>query len=191
MGELRPAYLPVAPVSRTTYQPGEPAQCDLWFPEADFPLGYGQTGRPPVLVMVSGYSRVIAARMPPSRRSGDLTDGHWRLLTVRGAVPRILVRDNEAGVGKNRVTSEFGAFAGLLAARIYQGQGDTRRTLPDRRGARRLIPPRPSRSSAARRRGTGHLRPHRPGPLVPPSQARRRRASRGLVPKCLRNTFER
>lgn len=30
--ELRPAYLPVDPVSRTVYQPGELAQCDLWFP---------------------------------------------------------------------------------------------------------------------------------------------------------------
>jgi hypothetical protein len=28
--ELRPSYLPADPVSRTTYQPGEPAQCDLW-----------------------------------------------------------------------------------------------------------------------------------------------------------------
>jgi transposase len=29
---LRPLYQPVDPVSRTTYQPGELAQCDLWFP---------------------------------------------------------------------------------------------------------------------------------------------------------------
>lgn len=43
--ELRPAYLPVDPVSRTTYQPGELAQCDLWFPPVDIPLGYGQSGR--------------------------------------------------------------------------------------------------------------------------------------------------
>ncbi|MFD7167404.1 hypothetical protein [Streptomyces violascens] len=42
--EFRPAYVPVDPVSRTTYRPGELAQCDLWFPEADIPLGYGQTG---------------------------------------------------------------------------------------------------------------------------------------------------
>lgn len=41
--ELRPACLPVDPVSRTTYRPGEPAQCDLWFSEAVIPLGHGQT----------------------------------------------------------------------------------------------------------------------------------------------------
>ncbi|MFB6775819.1 IS21 family transposase [Streptomyces sp. NPDC056337] len=117
--ELRPAYVPVDPVSRTVYRPGELAQCDLWFPDVDIPLGYGQTGRPPVLVMVSGYSRVITARMLPSRRTGDLIDGHWRLLTEWGAVPRTLVWDNEAGVGRGRPTSEFAAFAGLLATRIY------------------------------------------------------------------------
>ncbi|MEV5646434.1 IS21 family transposase [Streptomyces flaveolus] len=117
--ELRPAYLPVDPVSRTTYRPGELAQCDLWFPDAQIPLGYGQTGRPPVLVMVSGYSRVIAARMLPSRRTGDLIDGHWRLLSQWEAVPRTLVWDNEAGIGRGRPTSESAAFAGLLATKIY------------------------------------------------------------------------
>lgn len=60
-----PAYVPVDPVLRTTYRPGELAQCDLWFPDADIPLGYGQSGCPPALVMVSGYSRVITARMLP------------------------------------------------------------------------------------------------------------------------------
>ncbi|WP_274919502.1 IS21 family transposase [Streptomyces sp. WZ-12] len=117
--ELRPAYVPVDPVSRTTYRPGELAQCDLWFPEAQIPLGYGQTGRPPVLVMVSGYSRVIAARMLPSRRTGDLIHGHWHLLSQWQAVPKTLVWDNEAGVGRGRPTSEFAAFAGLLATKIY------------------------------------------------------------------------
>ncbi|WP_342751635.1 hypothetical protein [Streptomyces cahuitamycinicus] len=69
--------------------------------------------------MVSGYSRVITARMLPSRRTGDLTDGHWRLLAEWGAVPKTLVWDNEAGVGRGRPTSEFAAFAGLLATKIY------------------------------------------------------------------------
>jgi transposase len=117
--ELRPAYLPVDPVSRTVYQPGELAQCDLWFPPVDIPLGYGQQGRPPVLVIVSGYSRVITARMLPSRTTGDLVDGHWRLFSGWGAVPRMLVWDNEAGIGRGKVTSEFAAFAGLLAVKVH------------------------------------------------------------------------
>jgi hypothetical protein len=37
--ELGPECLPVDPVSRTTYRPGEPAQCDL-FCEADIPLAH-------------------------------------------------------------------------------------------------------------------------------------------------------
>ncbi|WP_376738576.1 Mu transposase domain-containing protein [Streptomyces noursei] len=63
--------------------------------------------------MVSGYSRVTTARMLASRKTGDLIDGHWRLLTAWGRVPKMLVWDNEAGVGQGRPTSKFAAFAGL------------------------------------------------------------------------------
>lgn len=47
--------------------------------------------------MVSGYSRVITAGMLPSKRTGDLTDGHWRLLSEWGAVPKMLVWDCDTG----------------------------------------------------------------------------------------------
>jgi transposase len=40
--ELRPLYLPPDPASRTTYQAGEIAQCDFWFPDVTMPVGYGQ-----------------------------------------------------------------------------------------------------------------------------------------------------
>lgn len=75
VAQLRPLFRPVDPVSRTEYQPGELAQCDLWFPPVDVPLGFGHVGRPPVLVMVSGYSRVMAATMIPTRQSADLLAG--------------------------------------------------------------------------------------------------------------------
>src|SRR5262249_22333139 len=42
--ELRPVFAPPDPASRTTYQPGELAQCDLWFPPVDVPLSAGQGG---------------------------------------------------------------------------------------------------------------------------------------------------
>lgn len=74
MRELRPLFVPPDPASRTAYQPGEVAQCDLWFPPADVPLGHGQVGRPPVLVMVSGYSRWLCAVLLPSRQGPDLPD---------------------------------------------------------------------------------------------------------------------
>lgn len=121
---LRPLFVPPDPVSRTLYQPGELAQCDLWFPPVDIPLGYGQVDRPPVLAIVSGYSRMITAMMIPSRHAGDLIDGHWRLLTGWSVYPRMLVWDNESAVGRNRggvitLTTDFAAFAGLLGLRVH------------------------------------------------------------------------
>ena len=46
VGELRPLFAPTDPASRTSYAPGELAQCDLWFPPVDIPVGFGQVDRP-------------------------------------------------------------------------------------------------------------------------------------------------
>ena len=123
--QLRPQYRPVDPASRTTYGPGELAQCDLWFPPADVPVGAGQRASPPVLVMVSGYSRWLMARMLPSRAAGDLFAGMWALLRQLGGVPKTLVWDNESAVGKwnggrPRLTTQAEAFRGTLGVRIVQ-----------------------------------------------------------------------
>lgn len=121
--ELRPLYLPPDPAGRTQYLAGELVQCDLWFPPVDIPLGFGHVGRPPVLVMVTGYSRVITAMMLPSRQSPDLLCGHWELLRRWGVVPRALVWDNESAVGKWRagkpeLTSAMNAFRGVLGIKV-------------------------------------------------------------------------
>ena len=122
---LRPEYLPPDPASRTVYAAGELAQCDLWFPPVDVPLGAGQVGRPPVLVMVCGYSRWMSAVMLPSRQAPDLLVGHWLLLQRLGAVPRALVWDNEGAVGswragRPKLTEPFEAFRGTLGIRVVQ-----------------------------------------------------------------------
>lgn len=122
---LRPYYLPPDPASRTTYEPGHRLQCDLWFPPIDVPLGAGQVGSPPVLVMVAGYSRMMFALMLPSRQGPDLIAGHWALLTSMGAVARELVWDNEAAVGSWRagqpkLTADFEAFRGVLGIGVHQ-----------------------------------------------------------------------
>jgi transposase len=122
---LRPLFTPPDPASRTAYAAGELAQCDLWFPPADVPLGAGQLGRPPVLVMVSGYSRWLSAVLLPSRQAPDLLAGHWRLLERLGAAPRALVWDNESAVGSWRgghpkLTQEFEGFRGTLGIRVIQ-----------------------------------------------------------------------
>jgi hypothetical protein len=69
--ELRPVYLPPDPASRTTYEPGEFAQCDLWFPDTDIPLGAGQNGRGKVPVIIpnrrTGTVRESASRPEPRK----------------------------------------------------------------------------------------------------------------------------
>jgi transposase len=122
--QLRPVYAPVDPASRTSYRPGERAQCDLWFPPARIPLGFGQVGSPPVLVLVAGYSRWLAATTVPTRTAPDLVLGQWAVLRQLGAVPRELVWDNESGVGHYagpagpRLTAEFSVLRGMLGTRV-------------------------------------------------------------------------
>jgi transposase len=121
--ELRPVYAPVDPVSRTIYQPGERAQCDLWFPPVPIPLGHGQFDSPPVLVMVSGYSRWFGAKTIPTRTAEDLVLGQWAVLRQLGAVPRTLVWDGESGVGRYgganpKLSAQFTALRGMLGAKV-------------------------------------------------------------------------
>ncbi|MEW9534769.1 IS21 family transposase [Microbispora sp. NPDC049125] len=122
---LRPQYKPADPASRTSYQPGELAQCDLWFPPVKVPVGAGQTASLPVLVMVCGYSRWLMAQMLPSRAAGDLFSGMWTLLRGLGATPKTLVWDNESAIGqwkggRPQLTGEANAFRGTLGVRILQ-----------------------------------------------------------------------
>ncbi len=125
--ELRPIYLPPDPASRTAYEPGEIGQCDFWFPDIELPVGFGQTRiatRLPVLVMVCGYSRWLSAMLVPSRAAQDLFAGWWQLLSGLGAVPRTLVWDGEAAVGRRRskvtvLTEDTHAFRGTLGAKVH------------------------------------------------------------------------
>ncbi|MHB8274557.1 MAG: hypothetical protein ACYDC9_07325 [Dermatophilaceae bacterium] len=90
---LRPHFLPPDPASRTEYLAGERMRCDLWFPPVDMPLGFGgQVGRPPVTVMVAGYSRMIFATMIASRQAPDLIAGSL-------AAAAALRRGGPAGAG--------------------------------------------------------------------------------------------
>ena len=42
VAELRPLFVPPDPCQRTTYAPGELAQWDLWQPDVEIPVGFGQ-----------------------------------------------------------------------------------------------------------------------------------------------------
>jgi transposase len=124
--ELRPVYLPPDPASRTAYVAGEIAQNDFWFPDIELPVGFGQTRTAkqlPVLTMASAYSRMLFARLLPTRRAEDLYGGWWQHLARLGAVPRVLVWDGEGAVGeyaggRNKLTTECQAFRGTLGAKV-------------------------------------------------------------------------
>jgi transposase len=126
VAELRPAYLPPDPASRTAYAAGEIAQCDFWFPPVTIPAGCGQvrTARQlPVLTMVTGYARWASAVLVPTRRAEDLFAGWWQLISALGAVPRALVWDGEGAIGRWRgrrseLTAECQGFRGTLAAKV-------------------------------------------------------------------------
>jgi transposase len=126
VAELRPAYLPPDPASRTAYAAGEIAQCDFWFPPVTVPAGCGQVRRPvqlPVLTMVCGYSRWLMAVLIPTRRAEDLFAGWWQLIGGLGAVPRVLVWDGEGAIGRWRagrpeLTGDCQAFRGTLGAKV-------------------------------------------------------------------------
>jgi transposase len=128
VAELRPAYLPPDPASRTTYGAGELAQFDFWFPDIELPVGHGQTRtakRLPVMTCVSGYSRWASALLIPSREAEDLYAGWWRLLSEQlGGVPKTLVWDGEGAVGRYRprqsqLTLDCQGFRGVLGVKVY------------------------------------------------------------------------
>ncbi len=133
VAELRPLYAPSDPADRTVYVAGEIVQCDLWFPGKVIPVdGGGASSRPgwvggrpaadlPVLTMVAAFSGFIMALLLPSRKTGDLVAGMWQLLHGLGGVPKMLVWDNESGIGQHhRLTLGARSFAGTLGTRIYQ-----------------------------------------------------------------------
>lgn len=126
VAELRPVYLPPDPAGRTSYEAGQIAQCDLWFPPITLSVGFGQyrqATRLPVLTMVTGYSRWLSGRLIPSRTAPDLFAGWWAVIERLGAVPRTLVWDGEGAIGrwrqgKTELTDQCQAFRGTLGAKV-------------------------------------------------------------------------
>lgn len=119
VAELRPLFVPPDPCQRTTYQPGELAQFDLWQPDVEIPLGFGQADKFWVVVGVCGFSRFTGAWMVPSRAGHDVLAGMLQVLSQFGALPRTAVWDQEGCIGqwrqgRQQLTAEFQAFRGTL-----------------------------------------------------------------------------
>jgi len=118
---LRPQYRRPDPADRLVWEPGDAAQCDLWFPPKRIPLEDGSTALLPVLVIVSAHSRFTVGRMLPTRRTEDLLLGSWELIQALGRVPRRLIWDNEPGIGRGgRLAAGVASFVGTLATRLVQ-----------------------------------------------------------------------
>jgi transposase len=118
---LRPEHRRPDPADRLTWAAGDAAQCDLWFPPRKIPLEDGTKTLLPVLVLTAAYSRLMLARMIPTRRTEDLLLAMWELLCQLGRVPRRLIWDNEPGIGRGKRHAEgVAAFTGTLATALVR-----------------------------------------------------------------------
>ena len=116
---LRPEHRPIDPADRISWQAGDAAQCDLWFPPRKIPLEDGTARLLPVLVITAAHSRFVTARMIPTRKTEDLLLGSWELIGQLGRVPRRLIWDNEPGIGRGQRRAEgVAAFMGTLATKL-------------------------------------------------------------------------
>jgi len=59
--QLRPEVRPPDPADRLIWEPGDAAQCDLWFPPSKIPLEDGTARLLPVLVITAAHSRFVMA----------------------------------------------------------------------------------------------------------------------------------
>jgi hypothetical protein len=117
--QLRPEVRPPDPADRLVWEPGDAAQCDLWFPPRKIPLEDGTARLLPVLVITAAHSRFVMGRMIPTRKTEDLLLGTWELLKGLGRVPRRLIWDNEPGIGRGQRRADgVAAFMGTLATRL-------------------------------------------------------------------------
>lgn len=119
VGELRPLFVAPDPCQRTSYAPGELAQWDLWQPDVQIPLGFGQHDKLWVVSGTTGFSRSHGGWMVGSRAGHDVLGGMLRVLDQFGAVPRTAVWDQEGCIGQWRqgrqvLTGECQAFRGTL-----------------------------------------------------------------------------
>lgn len=86
---LQEARVPEAVVEPVSLEPGW-VDCGLWWPQGELEVGAGQTRRCPVLVMVAGHSRHVAARLLPTARFSDVWIAHHQVLQQWGVLPHTL-----------------------------------------------------------------------------------------------------
>ncbi len=114
--ELRPRFAPLRSTQRTTYEPGELCQFDLWHPSRLIPVGHEQQRAGYVVVATLGYSRAAAAAVVFSKEAPDLLWGVTRCLWQLGGLPRKLVWDREGALhgGLGRPSEAYAQLLGCL-----------------------------------------------------------------------------
>ena len=115
--EVRPLFDPPRTYQRTVYVPGELAQCDLWEPAREIPVGYGQTRRGYVVTCTLCWSRLSFGALIFSKEAPDILAGLLRCLVRIGGLAEKLVWDREGALhaGGGRPTDAFASFLGQLA----------------------------------------------------------------------------
>ena len=117
--QLRPEHRRVDPADRLVREPGDAAQCDLWFPPKKIPLEDGTAKLLPALVIAAAHSRFMTGQMIPTRKTQDLLLGSWELIQQIGRVLRRLIWDNEPGIGRGQRRAQgVAAFMGTLATKL-------------------------------------------------------------------------
>jgi len=102
VNRLRPEHRPVGPADRLVWEPGDAAQCDLWFPPRKIPLEDGTSKLLPVLVLAPAHSRFTLGRMVdqvvlssvPDALVGEPDDQTSVNLVVNGSVVRTMTGQN-------------------------------------------------------------------------------------------------
>jgi O-antigen/teichoic acid export membrane protein len=138
--QLRPEYFRQDQHLSARYLAGEMAQCGLWFPPTEVPVGFGQTRSArqlPVLTMITGYSRWLSAILIPSAHANDLFAGLWKLLATLGAMPHVLTWSCDGAMdwrqkGRVELASECEDFSQVLGARFVIGTSPETRGLIER-----------------------------------------------------------
>ena len=133
---VRPRFAVPRTFQRTVYRPGELAQCDLWEPREQIPVGYSQQRRGWVVTCELCWSRAIEGTLIFSKQAPDIMFGVARNLTRLGALPARLVWDRESAIAAGgRPTAPFAAFCGalevgwvILEARDPQAKGALERS---------------------------------------------------------------
>jgi O-antigen/teichoic acid export membrane protein len=138
--QLRTEYVRADQYVPTYSRPGAVAQCGLWFPPIELPVGFGQVRSArqlPVLTVITGHSRWLSAILLPSRHDNDVLSGLWELLAQLGAVPHVLtwIGDGAFGrrpAGKVELKSQWEDFGKALGARFVIARSIETRDLVER-----------------------------------------------------------